>query len=156
MEEKLLNLGPIKHKYNNLTQEERKALYDLRNDTSLIIKESHKGSVVVIWEKEDYLTEAKELLFCKEMYEEVIEDQSYLIDAMHRALENIRKRGDIYINYLKHCDQEEPKFNRFYLFLKIHKRLHSVRGSPVISYSGFYTESILYFYAFTLNVLRQS
>ena len=35
LEEKLLNLGPIKHKYNNLTREERKALYDLRNDTSV-------------------------------------------------------------------------------------------------------------------------
>ena len=40
LEEKLLNLGSIKHKYHNLTQEERKALYDLRNDTSIIIKET--------------------------------------------------------------------------------------------------------------------
>ena len=38
LEEKLLSLGSIKHKYNNLTWEERQALYDLRNDTSIIVK----------------------------------------------------------------------------------------------------------------------
>ena len=74
LEEKLLNLGPIKHKYNNLTREERKALYDLRNDTSIIIKEADKGSVVVIWDKEDHLKEAEEQLSWKEMYEEVTDD----------------------------------------------------------------------------------
>ena len=55
LEEKLLNLGPIKHKYNNLTRKERKALYDLRNDNSIIIKEADKASVKVIWDKENYL-----------------------------------------------------------------------------------------------------
>ena len=95
LEEKLLNLGPIKHKYNNLTREERKALYDLRNDTSIIIKEADKGSVVVIWDKEDYLKEAEEQLSCKEMYEKVTDDPSPTIDTMHRTLEKIRKRDDI-------------------------------------------------------------
>ena len=56
---KRFNLGPIKHKYNNLTREERKALYDQRNETSIIIKESNKGSVVVTWDKEDYLQETE-------------------------------------------------------------------------------------------------
>ena len=62
LEQKLLNLGPIKHKYNNLIREERKALYDLRNDTSIIKKEADKGSVVVTWDKEDYLKEAAEVI----------------------------------------------------------------------------------------------
>ena len=75
LEEKLLNLGPIKHKYSNLTREERKALYDLGNDTSIIIKEADKGSVVVIWDKEDHLKEAEEQLSWKEMYEEVTDDR---------------------------------------------------------------------------------
>ena len=55
LEENLLNFGPIKYKYNNLTRKEIKALYNLRNDTSIIIKEAYKCSVVVIWDKEDYL-----------------------------------------------------------------------------------------------------
>ena len=33
----------------------RNALYFLRDDTSIIIKESNKRSAVVVWEREDYL-----------------------------------------------------------------------------------------------------
>ena len=98
LEEKLLNLGPIKHRYNNLTLDERTAVYDLRNDTSIIIKEADKGSVVVIWDKEDYLKEAEGQLSCKEMYKEVTNNPSYLIDTMHRTLEKIQKRGGIDTN----------------------------------------------------------
>ena len=142
MEEKLLNLGPIKHKYNNFTQEERKALYDLRNDGSIIIKEANKGSVAVNWDKEDHLKEAEKQLSWKWIYEEVIDDPSYLIDATRRTLGKILKRGDIDTNTLKHCYVEEPKFVRFYLLPKIHKRLHSVPGRPVIPHSRFYKKNI--------------
>ena len=144
-------MGPIKHKYNNLTREERKALYDLRNDTSIILKEADKGSVVVIWGKEDYLKEAEEQLSCKEMYEEVTVDPSPIIETMRRTLEKIRKRGDIDSNTLKYFDVEEPKFGRFYLLPKIHKRLHGVPGRPVISNSGFYTENVSAFLDFYLK-----
>ena len=151
MEEKLLNLGPVKHRYNNLTWEERKALYDLRNYTSIIIKEADKSSVVVIWDKEDYLKEAEEQLSSKEMYEEITDDPSYLMDTMHKILEKIRKRGDIDKNTLKHFDVEEPKFGRFYLLPKIHKRLHSVPGWLVTSNSDFYSENISAFLDFHLK-----
>ena len=103
-----MNLGLIKHKYKNLTRKEREALYDLRNDTSIIIKEADKGSLVVIWDNEDYLKEAEEQLSCKEMYDEVTDDQSYLIDVLHRALVKVRKRGDIDTNTLKYFDAEKP------------------------------------------------
>ena len=36
---------------------------------------------------------------------------------------------------------KDPKFARFYLLPKIHKRLHDVPGRPVISNCGFYTEN---------------
>ena len=113
LEEKLLNLGPIKHKYNNLTREERKALYDLRNDTSIIIKEADKGSVVVIWDKEDYLKEVEEQLSFREMHKEVTDDSSPIIEIMLRTLQRIWKRGDIDNNTLKYFDVEKPKFGRF-------------------------------------------
>ena len=46
---------------------------------------------------------------------------------------------------------EEPKFGRFYVLPKIHKRLHSVPGRPVISNCGFYTEDISAFLDFHLK-----
>ena len=76
------------------------------------------------------------------MYEEVTDGPSYLRNTMHRTLEKIRKRGDFDTNTLKYFDVEEPKFGKFYLLPKIHKRLHNVPGRPVISNSGFYTENI--------------
>ena len=70
---------------------------------------------------------------------------------MHRTLEKIWKRGDIDTNIFKYFDVEEPKFGRFSLLPKIHKRLHSVPGRPVISNSGFYTENISAFLDFHLK-----
>ena len=130
-----MNLGPIKRKYNNLIREEKKALYDVRNDTSIIRKEAGKRSVLVVWDKEDYLKETEEQLSCEEMYEEVTD----------------RKRGDIHTNTLKYFDVEESKFDRFYLLPKIHKRFHSVTGRPVYSNSYFLTENISAFLDFSLK-----
>ena len=41
---------------------EWKALYSLRDDTSIIIKEADKGSSVVVWDREEYLAEDKKQL----------------------------------------------------------------------------------------------
>ena len=70
---------------------------------------------------------------------------------MHRTLEKIQKRCDIDINILKHFDMEEPKFDRLYILPKIHKRMHSNPGIPVISNSGFYAENISAFLDFHLK-----
>ena len=40
----------------------RNALYSLRGNKSIIIKEAGKGSSVVVWERGDYLAEAKKQL----------------------------------------------------------------------------------------------
>ena len=44
IEENLLSCTEIKHSYYNLTREERQAMYNLRNDQSIVIKETDKGS----------------------------------------------------------------------------------------------------------------
>ena len=48
-----------------------------------------------------------------------------------------------------------PKLGRFYLLPKIHKRLQSVPGRPVISNSSFYTENISLFLDFHLKPLAK-
>ena len=56
--------------YSNLTKEERQAIYSLRDDTSIIIKEADKGSGIVVWDREDYLAEARTQLKDKDVYQE--------------------------------------------------------------------------------------
>ena len=52
-EEKLLSCTEIKLTYYNLTRAEQEAMYNLKNDQSIVIKEADKGSAEVIWNKKD-------------------------------------------------------------------------------------------------------
>ena len=71
LEERLLAVEIPSKRFNNLTKEEREALYSLKDDPSIIIKGADKGSVVVVWDREDYLKEAYRQLDDKEVYEQV-------------------------------------------------------------------------------------
>ena len=104
-------------------------MYNLKKDQSIVIKEADKGSAVVIWDKKDYFMEAEKQLSCKETYEEVSSDTSFLIKTIHDTLEKIRKRGGISSNILDYFNVENPKFGRFYLLPKIHKRLYDIPAS---------------------------
>ena len=114
----------------------------LRDDSSIIIKGADKGSAVIVWDRENYLKEAYKQLDDREVYEEVPNDPSVLVNTIIKALEKIRLRGDLSSDTLNYFVVEDPKFARFYLLPKIHKRLHNVPGRPVISNCGFYTENL--------------
>ena len=144
-----------KDKYNNLTREERGSLFDLKNDKTIVIKGADKGSAVVVWDRDDYIQEAEKQLRDKEIYEEVSNDPQPLIDTIHRAVRKIRKRGDLSADCIKYFMVKDPKFARFYLLPKIHKRLENVPGRPVISNCGFYTENISAFLDFNLQPLAR-
>ena len=66
LEEKLMSIEILKDKYNNLTREEREALFDLKNDKNIAIKGADKGSTVVVWDRDDYIQEAEKQLGDKE------------------------------------------------------------------------------------------
>ena len=80
-------------KFHNLTREERNALYNLRDDPTIIIKGADKSSAVVVCDREDYLKEAYKKLEDQDVYEEVPNDSSILINAIMCALEKTRIRG---------------------------------------------------------------
>ena len=44
LEEKLMNTEITQNKHSNLTREERRALYNLKNDKNIVIKSADKGS----------------------------------------------------------------------------------------------------------------
>ena len=144
LEERLLDIEIPSKRFNNLTKEEREALYSLKDDPSIIIK-SCLG----------YLKEAYRQLDDKEVYEQVPDDPSALANTFMKALEKIRLPGDLSRDTLDYFLVKDPKFARFYLLPKIHKRLHDVPGRPVISNCGYYTESISSFLDYHLQPLAQ-
>ena len=58
MEERLLDMEIPSKRFNNLTKEEREALYSLKDNPSIIVKGADRGRVVAVWDREDYLKEA--------------------------------------------------------------------------------------------------
>ena len=92
IEEKLFSCTEIKHLYDNLTTEEREAMYYLKNDQAIVIKEADKGSAVVIWDNQDYLIEAEKQLSYKETHEEVSSDPSFFIKTFPDTLEKKFKK----------------------------------------------------------------
>ena len=58
-----------KNKFSNLTNSERRALYDLKIDESIVIKSFVKSLVVVVWERQDYIRETEKQVGDKEVYE---------------------------------------------------------------------------------------
>ena len=136
-------------RYNNLTKEEHDALYSLRDDSAIIRKGADKSSVVVVWDREDYLKKAYKQLEDREVYEEFWNDPNVLVNTIIKALENISLRGDFLNDTLSYFAVEDPKFAMFYLLPKIHKRVHNAPGRSVISNCGFYIHW-QYIFAFRL------
>ena len=155
LEERLLDIEIPSKRFNNLTKEERDALYSLKNDSSIIIKGADKGSAVVVWDREDYVKEAEKQLEDKAVYEEFPNDPEALVNTILKTLDKIRRRGDLSTDNLNYFLVKDPKFARFYLLPKIHKRLHDVPGRPVISNCGYYTENISSFLDYHLQPLAQ-
>ena len=151
LEEEILSLDG-KISYSNLTKGEGNALYLLRDDPSIIIKEADKGSAVVVWDREDYLREANSQLSDKDVYRKVKDDaEDHLMKVIKSGLRKIKTRGDIKDEALDYFLVNSPRLGRFYLFPKINKRLHNVPGGPVISSSSYYTENISSFLDFHIT-----
>ena len=134
LEEEIFALDK-KLSYSNLTKQERHALYSLRDDTSIIIKEADKGSGIVVWDREDYLAEARAQLKDKDVYQEL---KGNIVGPLEKiiksVLRKVRDRKDISDETLDYFLVNNPKLGRFYLLPKIHKRLYNVPGRPVNCY----------------------
>ena len=122
LEQKHLDIDNPKDKFDNLSKEERDALYSLKSDNTIVIKGTDKCSVVVVWDRGDHLKEVHKQLSDEEVYEEATNDPSTLESTIFTALNKIRARGDLSADNLEYFFIKYLKFARFYLLLKIHKR----------------------------------
>ena len=107
-----------------------------KDNATIIIKGADKRSAVFVWDRDDYLKEAAKQLEDKHAYEEVQNYPSTLISTIKRALEKIRKRGDLSNDTLNYFLVKDPKFARFYLLLP-----RAVTFSSVLAPKNFLIEA---------------
>ena len=71
VERDLKNINGRDRNFPNLNKGERRALKNLGQDKSVIIKAADKGSAVVVWDRDDYLLEAEKQLSDTKTYQRV-------------------------------------------------------------------------------------
>ena len=89
----------------NFSREEWKALRDLAEDKSIVIKSADKGSCVVIWDREDYLKEADRQLSDNKIYRDVEYTKnmlSSLVDKSNKIFQSLSKKKYISEKELKY------------------------------------------------------
>ena len=80
---------------DNLTQGEWDALYNLKNDKTIVMAGADNGSAVVVWDGKDYIKIAENVPGNTNIYEEVPNDTKPFMNIILNTLENIHKRGDV-------------------------------------------------------------
>ena len=104
----------------NLTREEYLTMRNLQEDRSVIIKLADRGSAVVIWDRNDYLKEAKKQLSDKSTYLEtkVIEkDLVDLVEQSNEMFENLQRKSVIQEkekNYFKFNFKKATNLGKLY------------------------------------------
>ena len=108
---------------SNLNNSERLTLYQLRNSKDLVFKKADKGSVVVIMDKINYLTEGYRQLNNVNHYQKI--DASIYprtVIQVTSILNKLRSDGNISEKQLEFLlPPSEPRQRYFYMLPKIHK-----------------------------------
>ena len=152
IEEKILEINEEGQNYPNLSVEERKALNDLMQDRSIIIKPADKGSAIVIWDRDDYIKECNTQLNDENVYKKIDKVSLKDVNAKIRTILNFMlNKKEIDKKILEYLLVKNPQLGRFYLLPKIHKRTMNVPGRPVISNNGTATERISEYLDFHLK-----
>ncbi|KAJ8037859.1 hypothetical protein HOLleu_18785 [Holothuria leucospilota] len=103
----------------NIDGKERKAIYDLRNDTSIVVKPADKGGATVILNRETYTNIALEQLMDETFYR--ILPQNPLGEYTKELSYIIAKFPQPHKDELKNLIPTSPKPGVFYILPKIHE-----------------------------------
>ncbi|XP_053405151.1 uncharacterized protein LOC128558900 [Mercenaria mercenaria] len=131
----------------NLSTDELSALKNLRNDDSIILKKSDKGSVIVVMNRTDYIAEVNRQLnntaYYKKLDHNPVEQFSKdVTDVLDVICRNVN--GDSNDTLAVPSDARTPQF---YILPKIHKDINSelplgYPGRPIVSGYTSVTEGI--------------
>ena len=152
LEKEVMSLSPEGKNFSNLSSSEQLSLKKLKSDRNIVIKEADKGSGVVVWDWEDYISEANRQLDDRQVYEEVEVDPTVnLGKTINSRLNELREEDPGLEEVTDYLQVKDSRLGRFYLL--IHKGLSSVKGRPVISNCGTITEHISEYLDHHLNPL---
>ena len=152
VENELFSIADEPIRYSNLSKEEWIAMRSLADDRSIVIKKADKGSCIVVWDRNDYLTEAEKQLEDPNVYRKfAFKDKtlSQLVDFSNKFFKNLKMKGHITEKELKYFSYEFKKscnLGKLYLLPKIRKSCENVPGRPVISNCGTPTEKVSEFF----------
>ena len=107
-------------------------LYILLCGDPHILEEADNGSMVVVWNRKEYLRGANNQLSDKDVYRQVKRDVKDLMKIIKKAIGKVRDKGNISDETLDYFLANNP-ISGISLFLpKIQKALHNVPGRPVM------------------------
>ena len=135
----------LHHRGDNLSKDERRALDELRNNDSIVIKPADKGSSTVVMDKSAYVTEAYRQLSDSTYYRKLDRPiYSDNVPKINEILHEMADRGyinDKQLDYLRANDTDRQRV--FYMLPKIHKpkskwpqRDRMPEGRPIVSDCG--------------------
>ena len=85
MEHDLFRIPDKSLTYSNLTKEEWQHIRSLADDRSIVKKKADKGSCVVVWDRDDYSSEAEKQHCDKAIYKDVSFNEKILCDIVARS-----------------------------------------------------------------------
>ena len=110
----------VKQARSNLTKGESKALYDLRNDKNIVIKEADKGGAIVIMDKEFYKEKLLSVLNNEIYYKKCnSREENVILNRISKLLD--RYSDDITDTERDYLTNFDAKTAYFYGLPKIHK-----------------------------------
>ncbi|XP_013868522.1 uncharacterized protein LOC106520812, partial [Austrofundulus limnaeus] len=121
--------------HHNLTREERKAIKELNDNKTIIIKPADKGGAVVVWDRNEYIREAQRQLNDPKNYKKLsINPTLQFMEEFYQILENATKTGVINDTTFKFLYNKNPVTPTLYLLPKIHKGKGTAPpGRPIVS-----------------------
>jgi len=150
-----------KHNGANLAKNEYKALMELKNEQSIIIKPADKGGALVIMDRDLYITEGlRQLdnpLYYESLTEPIYHESISLINNQLQTLLNTGYINDKQFSYL--AAPPDAKQRQFYLLPKIHKSREKwpdarmPEGRPIVSDVGSETYRITEYIDYFLKPL---
>ena len=130
---KILNLyrGVGKNEPINITAEQKKELDELKQDKSIIIKQSDKCKNLVIMDNEEYVTKVEQII---QTYENVKNNPTPKLEQDTKTLTKKTLKNKIPDDYLQKILPQHARTAQFYGLPKTHKSGNPLR--PIVSACG--------------------